>query len=77
MKEKVMDKIGRVLESPYATLFVGLILLSTSMFEIWDTIYDDVTRFSLKGNHGVAVFGFYNILKSIPEIYHGLEVIKK
>jgi hypothetical protein len=48
---------------------LSFILLLTAGYEIWE-------RFGESGigvHHGVAIFGLIQVVKSIPEIMHGLK----
>ena len=65
--------LKKITASPWLNLLAGIILLITSGYEIWDSLGEA----TLGAHHGVFVFGLIQILKSIPEIMHGLDEIEK
>lgn len=62
-----------ITRSPWLQMVAGIILLITAGNEIWTSI----DEFSLGAHHGVAVFGLFQIVKSIPEILHGLNELQE
>lgn len=62
-------------ESPHMQFAVGSILLVTSLFEAWETLYEDLKAFNLGGHHGLIIYGLYNMLKNLPELFEGIEYI--
>jgi hypothetical protein len=63
----------KIINNPYLNLLAGLVLLITSGNEILET-FEDLT---LGSHHGVFVFAIIHILKTIPEIMHGLDELEK
>ena len=63
--------LKKIVHSPNLTLFSGVVLLLTSGWETWNKLDD----FSLAAHHGVLVFSLIQILRTIPEIIHGLKEI--
>ncbi len=63
--------LKKIVHSPYLNLFSGVILLLTSGWETWNSL----DEFSLAAHHGVLVFSLVQILRTIPEIFHGLKEI--
>lgn len=65
--------LKKITQSPFLNLFSGLILLVTAGYETWES-FDD---FSVGVHHGILVFSLIQIVKSIPEIMHGLKEIEE
>lgn len=53
--------------NPILNLLSGSILLATSGYEIWSTIEE----FTVGAHHGVFIFSIIQLLKTLPEIFHG------
>ena len=70
-REDIMLK--RITHSPYLNFLSGVILLITAGYEVWESFGE----ISLGAHHGVAFFGIIQILKSIPEINHGLKELEE
>lgn len=69
----MMNKLRIFVEHPFVNLIVALILFVTGLTEGWDSLQEDISNFDLKAHHGVMVYGFFSMLKSIPDIFLGLE----
>lgn len=65
----MVKALSRITASPHLNFLSGLILLGTSGVEIWDSFHE----FSLGAHHGVAIFGLIQVIRFIPEIFHGLK----
>ena len=65
----MLKKLKEFIESPYLSLFTGLLLVATSLAEVIRTIDDDV----IGSHHGILVFGIVQILSALPEIVYGLK----
>ena len=65
--------LRRITQSPYLNLLSGLILLTTSIYEIVMTV--DKTSFGIR--HGILIFSIIQIIKVIPEIMHGMTQIQE
>ena len=64
--------IARIAHHPYLNLFSGLILLITASHEILRTVEGGIGT-----HHGVAVFGAVQLLKSLPDLMHGVDHLAK
>ena len=53
----------------------GLILVCTELMDVGETLWDDVAQMNLGAHHGVIVFGLLHILKTLPDIFEGLEYL--
>lgn len=67
---KVLEKF---VKSPFVNMAIGFVLLITGLMEAWDTLQEDLVHLHFKAHHGMIIFGFFNILKSVPDIFEGLE----
>jgi hypothetical protein len=65
--------LRQVTQSPYLNFFSGLILLTTSIYDIVMTV--DKASFGVR--HGILIFSIIQIVKVIPEIMHGLTQIQE
>jgi hypothetical protein len=73
--EKIIEKIGGFVKNPWTNLLVGVILFTTSLYEALGSFYDDISQMHLGVHHGIMLFGLLTMLKSIPDIYEGLELM--
>lgn len=65
--------LRKITHSPYLNLLSGMILLITAGSEIWESFEEA----SLGAHHGIAFFGLVQMLKSIPEFFHGVKEIEE
>jgi len=63
--------LGSFVKSPFVNIISGFILLFTSSYETWASISD----FSVGAHHGILVFSVLHIVRTIPEVIHGLKDI--
>ncbi|MGE3976999.1 MAG: hypothetical protein AB7F94_05365 [Nitrospira sp.] len=68
-----MAILRRLVEQPYVNLAVAIILFVTGLTEGWDSFQEDMAGFHLRAHHGVMIYGFFNMLKSLPDIFEGLD----
>lgn len=61
--------LRRITQSPYLNLLCGIILIWTAGYEILERLGEP----GIRTHHGVAIFGLVQIVKSLPEIMHGLK----
>jgi translation elongation factor EF-4 len=72
-----MKSLKKFVESPYVNIIIGLILLLSGLNEAWDTLSEDIMNGNFGSRHGVIIFGFFHVLKSISEIFKGFEYMTK
>ena len=65
--------LRKITQSPYLNLLSGLVLLVTSAYEIAVTVDGAV----IGARHGILVFSLIQILKTLPEVMHGLSEIQE
>ncbi len=75
-----MDRFIKILriivKNPYLNILVGLFLLYSGILE---AVHDfkEIGAFKLGVHHGVIVFAFMNVLKTLPDLFEGLERVGK
>jgi hypothetical protein len=69
----MVTMVKNCVEHPLVNLVVAIILFSTGLVEGWDSLQEDLRALDLKAHHGVMGYGFFSMLKSIPDIVLGLE----
>ncbi len=69
----MIDKLRKFISHPWLSLLVAIILLLSGLSEGWETLHEDFINADLKAHHGVIVYGFYAMLKSLPDVFEGLE----
>jgi hypothetical protein len=65
--------LREITQSAYLNLLSGVILLGTSGYETFITLEE----FSIGSHHGILLFSIIHILKTIPEITHGLKSLNE
>ncbi len=65
--------LKRIVNNAYANFFVGVILLTTCLIEIWDTMVEDIMGMNFNGEHGLIIFAVAHILKTLPDIMESLD----
>ncbi len=75
MQFAISATLRRVTNSPALNVSVGVIFLVTGMVEVWDSIEAEV--FSVGAHHGAVVFGLFQALKNLPDLFEGLEYFEK
>ena len=71
----MMNALRRFISHPWVGLVAALAMLLAGLSEGWDTIQEDLMNTEVKTHHGVIVYGFYAVLKSIPDVFDGLETL--
>lgn len=69
--------LKRFVENPYVNLTVALMLFVTGLTEGWDSFQEDVAGLRIRAHHGVMLYGFFNMLKPLPDIFEGLEKMNR
>jgi hypothetical protein len=72
-----MEALRKFVESPYLNMIVGLIVLFSGLSEAWGTLSKDIFSGNFGAHHGVMVFGFFQVLKSLPPILSGIKQLVK
>lgn len=70
-----MKTFHALLKHPWTTLIVGLILIGTSGWEVYEAFHEETEQMKIGGHHGVLIYGIFQSLKAIPEIFEGAEQV--
>lgn len=75
-----MNTLRAALHHPATNLVVALILISTSLIEIWESATGDTVRMALGGMEmkvgaydGVLAYGLVHLLRAIAELVEDVE----
>ena len=63
--------LKKITKNPLVNFFVATILVTTSGYECFEAI----EKFELGAHHGVLIFGFVELLKSLPEVFEATKDI--
>lgn len=72
-----MPTLRRLVEHPLVNLVVALVLVATSLAEGWGTLREDMLQANVGAHHGLLVFGFVNLLRTLPELMDAAEHARK
>lgn len=76
-EEKQVDKPKNILEKLSLELLVSIVLVLAGLCEAYESIDKDLEAFSLKGHHGIIIFGLFHTFKVIIEIVESSKKLKK
>ena len=65
-----------IVENPYLNMLVGLTFLFSGISETINELRV-IGEFKFGAHHGVIIFAVLHILKSIPDLFEGLDFIEK
>lgn len=75
-----MNTLRAALHHPITNLVVALILISTSLIEIWESATGDTVRMALGGMEmavgaydGVLAYGLLHLLRAVAELVEDVE----
>ncbi|MGH7547579.1 MAG: hypothetical protein ACREMM_05330 [Gemmatimonadales bacterium] len=75
-----MRKLRAALHHPTTNLVVALVLVVTSLAEVWESITGDTVEMALGGMEmtvgaydGLLVYGLVHLLRAIAELVEGVE----
>jgi len=71
-----MKTLKSIVSNPYLNLFVGLTLFYSGVSESWDE-FQKMENIRFGVHHGVILFSLMQILKTLPELFEGLEHINQ
>lgn len=69
-----MNALRKIVENPYLNIFVGCLLLYSGLSESWYEFHR-LGEFQVGAHHGIVLFSVMYILKSIPDVFEGIEYI--
>ncbi|MBT8420724.1 MAG: hypothetical protein KJO08_07695 [Gammaproteobacteria bacterium] len=67
-----INTLKRITRNPYLNILVALLLFYSGASEAWHE-FNEMEEIKVGVHHGVILFSFVYILKTIPEIFKGLE----
>jgi hypothetical protein len=59
--------IKQFVNAPSINVFVGIVLLTTALSEVWTTLHTDLFTLNLKAGHGMMLFAMAHTLKAVAE----------
>ena len=71
----MLKQVKQLLDQPWVNFAVAVIIIGSGLAEGWDTMAEDLQNLNIKSHHGVIVFGFVNMLQSIPDLLMGVEKV--
>jgi hypothetical protein len=77
MKRTILRLVHRVANDPRLNLWAGLILLATGLLESIALIMEDVLEMPIGAHHGIAFFGFLQVIKALPDTMKGLKFVEE
>lgn len=77
MKKKgpLLKLVSRIVHHPRYSLVLGLVLMFCGILEGVETVIEDFFEINVEGQHGIIIFGFGAVLKSLSDILEGSEEI--
>ncbi|MBT8421457.1 MAG: hypothetical protein KJO08_11445 [Gammaproteobacteria bacterium] len=72
----MLNTLKRITESPYLNIVIGLLMFYSGASEAWNELHE-LEEVTVGAHHGVILFSLLHILKTIPDIFEGLEHIQK
>jgi hypothetical protein len=70
---QMVERLKHFVANPYVNLAVAVVFFMTGLAEGWDSFQEDMAGFHVRVHHGVMLYGFFNMLKPLPDIFEGLE----
>ncbi|MFY9223526.1 MAG: hypothetical protein WAQ98_12705 [Blastocatellia bacterium] len=67
-EENQVDKSKNILAKPSLELLVSITLVLAGICEAYESLDKDLEAFSLKGHHGIIIFGLFHTFKVIVEM---------
>jgi len=68
-----VTRLDWIVRHALTQLLVALVLIGTSLSEVFETLADDLTSHRLRVTHGLLVVGLVQLLKALPELIEGIE----
>ena len=72
-----MKILKAIIDNPFLSLVISLVLLVTSLLEAWDTFFVDIRQLHFRAHHGLMLFALLNTLKALPDTVEGIEYLVK
>ena len=72
----MIKRIKKITENPYLNIGVGIIFLWSGISETMSEL-KELEEIKMGAHHGVIIFSIMHILKTLPDIFEGLEYVGK
>ncbi len=76
MLNSFIKRLRKFTSNPYLNVIIGIIFLSSGIFEMIREL-KELEEFRFGAHHGVILFALLHILKTLPDIFEGLEYVEK
>ena len=76
MSNGMIKRIKKITENPYLNIGVGIIFLWSGISETMNEL-KELEEFKMGAHHGVIIFSIMHILKTLPDVFEGLEYVSK
>ncbi len=70
-----LRRLEATAKSPYVELVVGLVLVTTGLFEAGETLFADIAEGDVGVHHGIIVLGIVHAIKALPGAITGLALL--
>ena len=74
---KAVRHIREFTARPSINLLVGLMLVASGVAELWQIAYTELQGPHFGAHHGAIIFGLFQVAKSFPNLFEGLEYVEK
>lgn len=75
--DRLWSILDRVVNSPYLNLFVGLLLVAAALFELSETLVEEVLGVDIQVAHAIFLLGLLTLIRAVEEILQGLEHVRR
>lgn len=72
-----VGRIRRITSMPSLNLLVGIIFVVTGGSEIYEIYSTDLEGPRLGAHHGIFIAGIFQVFKTIPDFFEGMEYMDK
>ncbi len=72
----VLKQAVWVLRQPSTSAIVGVMLVLTGLGEVISTVLEEVDGFGLKSEHGLILFGLFQLSRALLDIVDGVERVE-
>jgi hypothetical protein len=75
LRRQTVNTLHRVAHHPILNLLAGFILLLTGVLEALAMAVEGMFDCPISMHHGVMVFGFLHMIKSLPDVLKGVKFV--
>ena len=69
--------VDRITYSPYLNLVVGLLLVVAAIFELSETLVEELLGVDVRVAHALLLVGLVTLIRALEEIFQGLEHVRR